>query len=110
MADGWQISGEAMELLRAGGLKIEVEGVVISTRWFLTATGQRVAKVTLLGSQDGPLGSGVQCSPYPIFEVDADYLVFESLRIDEPARFKFLADLKPINNGGYVLHLLKVLE
>lgn len=98
-----------MELLRAGGLRIEVEGVVISARWF-TADGQRVAKVTLLGSQDGPLGSGVQCAPYPIFEVDADYSVFKSLQLNEPARLKFLADLKPINNGGYVLHLLKVLE
>lgn len=106
---GWQISGEAMELLLAGGLKIEVEGVVISARWFV-ADGKRVAKVTLIGSKDGPLGSGVQCSPYPIFEVDADYLVFESLKIDEPARLKFLANLKLINTGGYVLHLLKLLE
>ncbi len=105
---GWQISGEAMELLLAGGLKIEVEGVVISARWFV-ADGKRVAKVTLVGSKDGPLGSGVQCNPYPIFEVDADYSVFESLRRAEPARLKFLADLKPINNGGYVLHLLQVL-
>ncbi|MOA38754.1 hypothetical protein D3C78_1604690 [compost metagenome] len=109
MDEGWTISGEAMELLQAGGLKIEVEGVVLSARWF-TAEGQRVAKVTLLGSKDSPLGSGVQCNPYPIFEVDADYQVFESLRLDEPVRLKFLADLKPINNGGYVLHLLKVLE
>lgn len=108
MAEGWQISGEAMDLLLAGGLKIEVEGVVLSARWFV-ADGKQVAKVTLLGSKDGPLGSGVQCSPYPIFEVDADYSVFESLRLQEPARIKFLADLKPINNGGYVLHLLKVL-
>ncbi|MNT98961.1 hypothetical protein D3C72_2416830 [compost metagenome] len=51
----------------------------------------------------------MQCNPYPIFDVDADYSVFESLKLDDPARLKFLADLKPINNGGYVLHLLRVL-
>jgi hypothetical protein len=109
MAEGWTISDEAMELLLAGGLKIEVEGVVLSARWF-EAEGKRVAKATLLGSKGGPMGSGVKCEPYPIFEVDADYSVFESLKLDEPARLKFLADLKPINNGGYVFHLLKVLE
>lgn len=109
MAEGLQISGDAIELLLAGGLKIEVEGVVLSARWFPTAVGQRAAKVTLVGSKDGPLGSGVQCNPYPIFEVDADYSIFESLKLDEPTRVKFLADLKPINNGGYVLHLLQVL-
>jgi hypothetical protein len=108
MAEGWTISDEAMELLQDGGLKIKVEGVVLSARWF-EADGKRVAKVTLLGSKDGPLGSGVQCNPYPIFDVDADYSVFESLKLDDPARLKFLADLKPINNGGYVLHLLRVL-
>lgn len=105
---GLQIRDDAMELLQAGGLKIELEGVVISARWF-TAEGKRVAKVTLIGSTDGPMGSGVQCNPFPIFEVDADYSVFESLKLDEPARLKFLADLKPINNGGYVVHLMKVL-
>lgn len=109
MAEGWQISGEAMELLRAGGLKIEVEGVVINARSFI-ADGQQVAKVTLLGSKDGPRGNGVHCNPYPIFEVDADYSVFENLKLDEPERLKFLAELKPINNGGYVLHLLRVLR
>jgi len=98
-----------MELLQAGGLKIEAEGVAINARWFM-ADGKQVAKVTLIGSKGGPMGYGVQCEPYPIFEVDAEYSVFESLKLNEPARIKFLADLKPINSGGYVLHLLKVLE
>lgn len=82
---------------------------MLGTHCFPTAKGERAAKVTLVGGKDGPLGHGVQCSPYPIFEVDADYSVFESLKLGEPARVKFLADLKPINSGGYVLHLLKVL-
>ncbi|WP_370602020.1 hypothetical protein [Pseudomonas nitroreducens] len=84
------------------------------------AEGKRVATVTVLGNEDGPMGAGVKCRPRPIFELDAEYSVFEELaeRLNPPEtggeptfiRAKFLADLKPISLGGrYVTHLLKAL-
>ncbi|HHH9441332.1 TPA: hypothetical protein ACP32N_003271 [Pseudomonas aeruginosa] len=106
-------------LLNEAGLQVTIQAVVISCRWFM-AEGKRVATVTVLGNKDGPMGSGMQCRPYPIFELDADYSVYEALadRLNPPEadgeptpiRASFRADLKPISIGGrYVTHLLEVL-
>ncbi|HBO6301712.1 MULTISPECIES: hypothetical protein [Pseudomonas] len=103
-----------------GRLQITVQSTVIGCRWFM-ADGKRVATVTVIGNEDGPMGAGMQCKPRPIFELDAEYSVFEELadRLNPPEaageptfiRAKFLADLKPISLGGrYVTHLLKVLS
>ena len=99
----------SMELLRDGGLRIEVEGVVINARWF-NANGKKVAKVTLVGNRGGPMGEGVRCDPYGIFEVDAEYSVWLALRerLDQPPiKARFTADLKPVTDERYVLHLLE---
>jgi len=101
------------------GLHITIQAVVISCRWFM-AGGERVAAVTVLGNESGPMGHGMKCTPRPIFELDADYTVFEALagRLNPPEAAgeptpvcaRFLADLKPITiSGRYVTHLLKVL-
>jgi len=106
------ISDQGMQLLREGGLSIVLEAVVLSTRTF-SAAGELVAKVTVIGSPGGPMGQGVNCIPYGIFELDADLDVYRALEgmLAEPVRVRFQADLKPINSfGGYVVHLLKVLH
>lgn len=99
----------SMELLQEGGLRIDVEAVVLSSRWF-TANGNKVATVTLAGNKGGPMGVGVQCHPYGIFDVDAEYGVWLALRkyLDQaPIKARFIADLKPVTNERYVLHLLE---
>ncbi|HEY1027639.1 MAG TPA: hypothetical protein VGE28_08415 [Pseudomonas sp.] len=106
-----EISDQAMQLLRDGGLTIELEAVVLSARTF-KAAGKDVAKVTVVGTKGGPMGNNIQCSPYGIFELDADVSVFHDLAglLTEPVRAKFKADLKPINeHGSYVVHLLEVI-
>lgn len=106
-----EISDQAMQLLRDGGLTIEIEAVVLSARTF-KAAGKDVAKVTVVGTKGGPMGNNIQCSPYGIFELDADVSVFHDLAglLTEPVRAKFKADLKPINeHGSYVVHLLEVI-
>lgn len=105
------LSDQSMQLLRVGGLSIEIEAVVLGARTF-SAAGELVAKVTVIGSPGGPMGQGVNCKPYGIFELDAHLDVYRALEgmLAEPARVRFQADLKPINSfGGYVVHLLKVL-
>lgn len=106
------LSDQGMQLLREGGLSIELEAVVLSTRTF-SAAGELVAKVTVIGFPGGPMGQGVNCKPYGIFELDAELDVYRALEnsLAEPIRIRFQADLKPINSyGGYVVHLLKVLN
>lgn len=105
------VSDQAMQLLRDGGLSIEIEAVVLGTRTF-SAAGELVAKVTVVGTPGGPMGQGVNCKPYGIFELDADLGVYRALEgiLAEPVRVRFQADLKPINSfGGYVVHLHQVL-
>jgi hypothetical protein len=106
-----ELSEQAKRLMREGGLVIELEAIVIGTRTF-KANGQDVAKVTVNGSPRGPMGHGVECIPYGIFELDAEMAVFHQLgKVTEPKRFKFRADLKPINtSNGYVVHLLEIIE
>lgn len=92
-------------------LKVKVEAVVVGIHTFL-AGGHEVAKVTVLGNPDGPMGMGVQCSPGAVFELDADMSVYRMLkgRLGAPKPFQFSADLKPINaSGGYAVHLLEVI-
>lgn len=113
-------SESTIHLLSEAGLQITLEAVVISCRWFV-ADGNRVASVTVLGNKGGPMGHGMKCKPFPIFELDAEYSVFEALaqRLNpiesggEPTaiRARFKADLKPISIGGrYVTHLLELLS
>lgn len=93
------------------GITIEIEAYVLGTHTF-SAAGTTVAKVTVLGTPGGPMGQGIQCKPGGVFELDASMEVFSALssRLTEPARFKFSADLKPINvTSGYVVHLLSLL-
>ena len=104
--------GEQAERLKQdSGLMIELEAVVIGAYTF-KANGQDVAKVTVNGTQGGPMGHGIECLPRGIFELDAEMTVFLQLgKLGEPKRFKFRADLKPINiNGGYAVHLLEVVS
>lgn len=105
------ISDQARQLLQEGGLRIELEAVVLGTRHF-KADGRDVAKVNVIGTRDGPMGHSMQCKPYGIFELDAEMKVFDALDdLHEPKRLRFRADLKPINgNGAYVVHLLEVVH
>ncbi len=106
-----EISEQCLALLRIGGLSIEIEAVVLGVRRFKAADGF-VTKVTVAGTPGGPMGQGIECRPYGVFELDADIGVYESLenRLTEPVRIRFHADLKPINSsGGYVVHLISAL-
>jgi len=106
-----ELSDEAIQLLRAGGLHIELEAVVLSAHTF-KAAGKDVGKVTVAGTKGGPMGHCIQCEPYGIFELDAEFSVYRELAswLAEPKRVKFKADLKPINDHGtYAVHLLEVL-
>ncbi|MBF78487.1 MAG: hypothetical protein CMK86_11385 [Pseudomonadales bacterium] len=96
-----ELSDEAIQLLRAGGLHIELEAVVLGAHTF-KAAGKDVGKVTVVGTKGGPMGHSIQCEPYGIFELDAEFSVYRELasRLDEPKRIKFKADLKPINDQG----------
>lgn len=106
-----EFSDEAIQLLRAGGLHIELEAVVLGTHTF-KAAGKDVGKVTVVGTKGGPMGHSIQCEPYGIFELDAEFSVYRELasRLDEPKRVKFKADLKPIKDQrAYAVQLLEVL-
>lgn len=106
-----EFSDEAIQLLRAGGLHMELEAVVLGAYTF-KAAGKDVGKVTVVGTKGGPMGHSIQCKPYGIFELDAEFSVYRELanRLDGPKRIKFKADLKPIKDqGAYAVHLLEVL-
>lgn len=89
---------------------IEMTAEVVGAYTF-KANGKDVAKVTVLGNQGGPMGNGIECTPYGIFELDAEMAVFRALaNIQAPSTIRFRADLKPINaTGGYVIHILEIL-
>tara|TARA_R110002124_G_scaffold128157_2_gene288535 strand:- start:14593 stop:14892 length:300 start_codon:yes stop_codon:yes gene_type:complete len=91
-------------------LKVEVSAVVVGVHSFF-AGGNEVAKVTVLGNPDGPMGMGIQWSPAAVFELDAGMDIYRVLkgRLEAPKALQFRADLKPINaSGGYAVHLLEV--
>ena len=49
-----EFSDEAIQLLRAGGLHIELEAVVLGAHTF-KAAGKDVGKVTVVGTKGGPM-------------------------------------------------------
>lgn len=106
-----EISDRAMQQLKDGGLKIQLEAVVLGVRT-IRVDGTDLAKINALGPLAAQWDTTLCASPYRVFELDAEMSVFQALcELPEPKRMKFLADLKPVNsNGGYVAHLLQILD
>lgn len=93
-------------------MQIEITAEVVGAYTF-KADGNDVAKITVLGNEGGPMGHGIECKPYGIFELDAEMDVFRALAGDIKglSTMRFRADLKPINaTGGYVIHVLEILS
>jgi len=60
--------------IRGRIVQIEMTAEVVGAYTF-KANGQDVTKVTVLGNQGGPMGNGIECTPYGIFELDAEMAV-----------------------------------